>query len=437
MRARDAATDGTMNYLVTTWLRKTIAMGAMVCAACSCAVASEYTATWTAAGLDGWRTDNSQAVLSNPSSNLTATFAKRTAPMPDEATIFANGATAQGLFTGNYMERGVSSIRFEFLATTTAPNLLQLRLQTASGRQWFLTLPEPIAGKWQTNHVALAYAAGWTCGPGRSGALFSNDMRNVQWMGITVLNRASTVSVVYRIDNVTIAYEEPVTCAGTIYSASELTGPIVVVAGTAADTWVGAQQTVIPAPGPYCLTNVAPQGVYWIKAYCDVNTNGCADNWEPWGASPANPVRPDGHSLVGMNLTLNDPLSSDGIPYWWLNKHFPGTTTAVMAQYTGLAVEDDDGDGANNWAEYRAGTDPHDPRSRFQVQMEPLSDNGHLVLRWPSIADRFYAIYRSTNLDLGFSLLESGIPATPPENRYEDGFAPGQGAVFYRIQIEE
>jgi hypothetical protein len=57
-----------------------------------------------------------------------------------------------------------------------------------------------------------------------------------------------------------------------------------------------------------------------------------------------------------------------------------------------------------------------------------------VVLQWPSVADRLYAVDRATNLVAGFEYLATNLPAQPPMNRYTDT-VDAASAVFYRIRV--
>lgn len=144
----------------------------------------------------------------------------------------------------------------------------------------------------------------------------------------------------------------------------------------------------------------------------------------------------DDFTLQGLALTPDMDRDGDGIPDGWefafsLNPGDPSD-----------AAGDADGDGMSNFAEYRAGTNPRDGDSRFEVSIRtPPAPTGArvegMVLRWNSISNRTYAIWR--NLDLrvpGFDRVESGVAATPPVNEYTAPLGSNQAAGFFRIEVE-
>ncbi len=102
---------------------------------------------------------------------------------------------------------------------------------------------------------------------------------------------------------------------------------------------------------------------------------------------------------------------------------------------------DPDGDGMNNSQEYVAGTDPRNVNSVFRFTSAENALSQGIVVRWPSISNRFYNLSRATNLIAGtnsFIILPgaSNILATPTENSYTDA-VQGAGPYFYRIEVHE
>jgi len=103
----------------------------------------------------------------------------------------------------------------------------------------------------------------------------------------------------------------------------------------------------------------------------------------------------------------------------------------------GVAAGDDpDRDGMNNLQEYLAGCDPNDPTSALAFVDAQRKKTGEFVIRWSSVAGRYYRILRSQNLLAGFVPIAQDVAATPPENRYTDATVSGKGPYFYRVEIE-
>jgi hypothetical protein len=127
-----------------------------------------------------------------------------------------------------------------------------------------------------------------------------------------------------------------------------------------------------------------------------------------------------------LDLTVN--LSSSGLlPDAWQLQYFGHTGVDPFA--------DPDHDGLNNYQEYRAGTNPLDANSRFQI-VQVRSDPGGPYINWSSVAGHYYTVQRSSTLLGGFSDVEVHIPATAPLNTFQDVTGTGAGPFFYRIQVE-
>ncbi len=98
---------------------------------------------------------------------------------------------------------------------------------------------------------------------------------------------------------------------------------------------------------------------------------------------------------------------------------------------------DYDGDGASNEGEGIAGTDPTEAGSVFMITNITTDAAGsNLVLRWPSVSDRVYGVWWTTNLLTNFTGMASNLPATPPENVYTDALHGAVRENFYRIGVD-
>jgi len=156
------------------------------------------------------------------------------------------------------------------------------------------------------------------------------------------------------------------------------------------------------------------------------------------GATEAQDIFLDDFTVEGHILSdIVDPpadADEDGIPDAWEDRY------SLASDDPDDALIDSDGDGMSNYAEYRAGTDPTNEASLFLVSALPVhtdQDLSGVTVEWDSIRYRSYALWKSTNLVEGFSLEQSGILTTPPHNTYSDPVAGGDGALFYRVEVEE
>ncbi len=132
-----------------------------------------------------------------------------------------------------------------------------------------------------------------------------------------------------------------------------------------------------------------------------------------------------------IRTTLADDRDNDGLADSWEQQYF-GSTSATG----GGPTDDPDNDGMSNSAEFRAGTNPLDANSRFGFTDIRTDAQPGIVLRWPSVTNRTYAILRSSNLLSDFSLTASNIVATPPENTFRDTNTVGGGPFFYRLRVQ-
>jgi hypothetical protein len=115
------------------------------------------------------------------------------------------------------------------------------------------------------------------------------------------------------------------------------------------------------------------------------------------------------------------------ISYAWLQQYgLPTDGSADMA--------DTDGDGMNNWQEWRAGTDPTNALSFLQM-FAPTNDPSGVIVTWQSSTNRVYYLERSVDLSAqpAFLPLQSDIMGLDGTTSYMDTNAVGAGPFFYRV----
>ena len=96
---------------------------------------------------------------------------------------------------------------------------------------------------------------------------------------------------------------------------------------------------------------------------------------------------------------------------------------------------DADWDGALNWHEHVAGTDPTNGTSVLHVTGITRQTDGVCVVTWSSVSSRWYSVHLSTNLSTGFApIMLSSVSADPPTNAYTDALERADTA-FYRIRV--
>ena len=128
-------------------------------------------------------------------------------------------------------------------------------------------------------------------------------------------------------------------------------------------------------------------------------------------------------------------LASNNVPKWWLADY-------GLTNFNADTTNDIDRDGFFTWQEWIAGTDPTSPLSFFRFTGAGGNQGtSGLVIRWPSLSNRFYSLSRSTNLFDGLNAFvpipgASNMPGTPQENSFTvtvDGIGPR----YYNVGVRE
>lgn len=133
-------------------------------------------------------------------------------------------------------------------------------------------------------------------------------------------------------------------------------------------------------------------------------------------------------------ITLSDRSGSswhDGIPDSWRLLWFNSVSNALSA-----ATADPDGDGANNYQEYVAGTNPNDPASVFQFLPGSSRGPSTFTLQWPSVVNKHYSVQASYTMFPGkWSTIATNIVGTGQSIQWTDNNAAGK-TQFYRAIVQ-
>jgi hypothetical protein len=113
----------------------------------------------------------------------------------------------------------------------------------------------------------------------------------------------------------------------------------------------------------------------------------------------------------------------------WLQRY--GLPTDGSADFS-----DSDGEGMNNWGEWRCDTVPTNAISVLRMVSATNGSFG-LNVTWQSAATRIYAVERATNLGAppSFQIIASNIIGLAGATTYTDPTATNSSVFFYRVSV--
>jgi hypothetical protein len=120
----------------------------------------------------------------------------------------------------------------------------------------------------------------------------------------------------------------------------------------------------------------------------------------------------------------------DGIPDTWRLLYF-GTVSNLLS----AADADPDGDGANNWQEFVAGTNPLDATSVFEFLPATSLAGSSFTLQWPSVVNKNYTLQSSSSPGSGWTTIASNLIGNSQVLQWTDTNA-SSGDRFYRAQVQ-
>jgi len=122
------------------------------------------------------------------------------------------------------------------------------------------------------------------------------------------------------------------------------------------------------------------------------------------------------------------PVLPYGTPVPWLIAH------GFFNNFAGAELADPDGDGALNWQEYQANTDPLDAQSKFVIRSVTRAIDGRFQILVSTALNRTYRVDSSSDL-VNWQVVLDNIVGTGSDSLVTDTrFLPGTTRLFYRVQ---
>jgi len=181
------------------------------------------------------------------------------------------------------------------------------------------------------------------------------------------------------------------------------------------DQWVDAASVITIAAQP--------------DVYYHVDSWGGTINGTSPGTDQLSVPMTQARAIIAM---FAENTTANGVPQGWLAEH--GFTNA---DWQAASLQDQDGDGMLTWEEYVAGTSPTNNADLFAVEIQYVRTNDTTTLIWPSVSNRLYKVWRSTDLAQGFRQLSGNLPATPPVNTFRAPAISTGTPRYYRISVTQ
>jgi hypothetical protein len=181
----------------------------VLCALCAIPSFADNTETWDSGSLSSWvRYDplnQYNPSMNNPGDHLLVSFRKQSMAFPEVNLVKADTNASAGAFTGNYRLDAITNISFRIFADTLPSDNLQLVFSGGpSNNIWRFTLNAPAIGEWTTYNVPTKMQDGWSTGAGPTVKKFKTDLKDVQWIGISIQRNSSVEKHAFQIDDFTV-----------------------------------------------------------------------------------------------------------------------------------------------------------------------------------------------------------------------------------------
>jgi hypothetical protein len=156
-------------------------------------------------------------VMGDPPSSVSFTIGPDNA-FPQKATV-SPAAPVTGMFSGDYVAAGVKAIGFKVNSSGPKPRAFALYLVGTSGNEWVYPIDGISANpaEWVTVVVPLDYSAGWTLYGGTE-AMFYDDLQDVAYLNLLVLESGQAGSEQYTISCFTLLGGSSLATAQNLYA---------------------------------------------------------------------------------------------------------------------------------------------------------------------------------------------------------------------------
>lgn len=377
-------------------------------------------------GLENWSaaSQNNAMRVTNQNGAVVLGFGSAaTMPGDEEGKFSADESASYGMYAGDLLNIGTRGVTFRATGYGVQLSYMFLEVEALDGKIWTHSLVPPQANETTVYDVPIRYGSWLYKGKPGLASDFSNSFNSVKSLSIKIMRSASLLAHGCIVDDFKLIGP---TFGGSAQYAGEQAGTTVRILAEAVSAPV--QNQSVPrsytasatAPiGTFQIDDMAAPQAYRLKAFLDVNGDGILDFWEPRGEwSQGEFVFTS--KVDSAEITLTDPGTADGVPYWWLVKNCGAKSEEQIR-----------GKNGNDWIREWAG-------DKFTVRIVNLG-NGQVALRWKHIPGKQFQI-EGGEAPAGAALLERGAPVQSLNSTGEEENELIQSitespAQFYRVKL--